>query len=279
MDNEFFLKEIHDLINSSYKEFVKYQGIANELLLVFHNLSESNCISYCLAYGSLIGAIRDKGHIPWDYDVDVLIPIHEKDKLISCLETQLGTDYYYTYINNIDNYPTSCLRICKKGYSFTSVHLDVFFLIGCPNKTVERDKFVKRFNFISYLRGIKYSPDWFPREMGGSTAEKIFRFFDKFRAMLIPKVLLDLEINLMNKYPLGTTDYCFVAGELRYKKIFKYEWFRERIKVPVDGHLFYVPIGYDALLKSIYKNYLSYLPIQVRFDEFYNTLRIIKKRN
>ena len=136
---------------------------------MFHKLSEKNGITYTLAFGTLIGAIRENGHIPWDYDIDVVIPYYEKDKLIACLDTQLENEYYYTYMNNTDKYPTSCVRICKKGYSFTAVHVDVFFLVSCPNDPRKRAKFLKRLNRVSYLRGIKYSPYWFPRELGGGT--------------------------------------------------------------------------------------------------------------
>ena len=279
MINKEFLNEAHILIDDLYREFEEYQDITNEILLVFHEICEKNNIYYSLAFGSLIGAIRDKGHIPWDYDVDVVIPFYDKEKLLLCLEEQLGQEYYYTYVNNVTNYPTSCIRICKKGYSFTAVHVDVFILIGCPNDLHERNLFIKCLNYASYLRGIKYSPEWFPRELGGGKLEKLACIVDKFRAALIPKLIIDYENKLMKQYPLGTTDYCFIVGDLRYRKCHQYKWFQERIKVPVDGHMLYVPIGYNSVLKNIYGDFLTYLPIQVRFDEFYNTLKVIRKRN
>ena len=77
----------------------------------FNRICARNNISYCLAYGSLLGAVRDGGQIPWDYDIDVVISIKDREKLIDCLKQDLGEDFYYTYKNNVANYPTTCLRI------------------------------------------------------------------------------------------------------------------------------------------------------------------------
>ena len=77
----------------------------------------------------------------------------------------------------------------------------------------------------------------------------------------------------------GSSDYCFVVGDLRYKKSHRYEWFKERIKVPVDVNMLYGPSGYEELLKNIYGDYSRYMPIQSRFEEFYNSLNIIRKRS
>ena len=51
------------------------------------------CNSYQLAYGSLLGAIRDGGQITWDYDIDVFIPYEERGQLIEALNRDLKSEF------------------------------------------------------------------------------------------------------------------------------------------------------------------------------------------
>ena len=78
MDSNQFYDEV---VNSSlcpkdfdtiYREFRQFQEDTLETLREFHRVCEKNNVSYQLAFGSLLGAIRDNGQIPWDYDIDVL---------------------------------------------------------------------------------------------------------------------------------------------------------------------------------------------------------------
>ena len=84
MKSNEFLEEVlrsdicPDDFEKIYSEFQDYQQMAIDALNEFHRICEKNKITYQLAYGSLLGAIRDGGQIPWDYDVDVIVPYEEK---------------------------------------------------------------------------------------------------------------------------------------------------------------------------------------------------------
>jgi len=60
-----------------YNDFRHYQKLAIGTLQAFSRVCEQNGISYQLAWGSLLGAVRDGGQIPWDYDVDVFVPYQD----------------------------------------------------------------------------------------------------------------------------------------------------------------------------------------------------------
>ncbi len=89
MDSSQFVNEV---LNSDicpegfeaiYEGFQTYQSDVLKVLKEFHRVCEKNGVTYQLAFGSLLGAIRDGGQIPWDYDIDVIVPFEEKGKLMT----------------------------------------------------------------------------------------------------------------------------------------------------------------------------------------------------
>ena len=61
------------VMNKNVINNAQFKKIALEILIDFDNLCRKNNIKYSLAYGTLIGAIRHKGYIPWDDDIDVIM--------------------------------------------------------------------------------------------------------------------------------------------------------------------------------------------------------------
>lgn len=59
-----------DIFKTDYAEFRKLQCLAWDALKEFCRICEKNNINYMLGFGSLLGAIRDGGQIPWDYDIE-----------------------------------------------------------------------------------------------------------------------------------------------------------------------------------------------------------------
>src|SRR5690554_1982412 len=65
-----------------------HQSLLFEMLKVFDSFCQQHNITYFLAYGTLIGAVRHKGFIPWDDDIDIVIPRPEYDKLEHIIRTE-----------------------------------------------------------------------------------------------------------------------------------------------------------------------------------------------
>ena len=65
------------------------QALSIDIMEDVHQFCKKNGIKYSLAYGSLIGAIRHKGFIPWDNDVDVSMPREELNKVMALMKTEV----------------------------------------------------------------------------------------------------------------------------------------------------------------------------------------------
>lgn len=277
MDSISFKKEINSYIDATYNEFRDYQHITLEILNEFDRVCVLNRLDYYLAFGSLLGAIRDHSQIPWDYDIDTLVKIDDINKLLSILNRDLGDDYYYDYSDKSNTYPTSCLRLCKKGYSMMALHVDVFFLIGTPNDEVARNKFMNRAVKIMKLRTAKYLSRYFDF-VPNSKVLRIYLPIQKKIYNLIPLCLLQrLEKRILYKYSLSSSNNWY-AFQYVYKIVFPKDIFNSIKRIEVNGIKVNVPSGYEEFLSIVYGSWEKYLPIKNRFEEFYKMNNIVKER-
>ena len=277
MNDEVFIAEVNEYINHTFSEFNSFRDIVWEIFTVFNNLCKENQLKYYQAFGTLIGAVRDQGNIPWDYDMDVLVSIDDRSKLIEILENELPSIYYYVYSNVEKEYPTTCLRICKKGYPFTSIHLDVFFAIGCPN--VKPQKYVMLLNKLYIKRSRKYSGKWFAeKNKNMSIIKKMVHFVGRIhKASISSKRIIKDEERLYHKYSLNKSLYFCIPGD-PYLHYYYTEDFLKSKFINIRGEEVRIPIGYDRYLKTIYGDYMKYPSIKSRFDEFYKMLEIVHNR-
>ena len=111
-----------------YKEFMNFQDEAIKTLNEFHRVCEKNGVRYQLAYGSLLGAVRDNGQIPWDYDIDVIVPYNEKDKLVQVLRNDLSDDFYFHCPEQDEKCRHFIMRLAPKGYKTTKLHKNNSYL-------------------------------------------------------------------------------------------------------------------------------------------------------
>ncbi|KAI4453962.1 lipopolysaccharide cholinephosphotransferase licd [Holotrichia oblita] len=86
------------LLNNEQQRMLK--DVMTELLLVMHQICEKHGIKYYLYGGTLLGAIRHKGFIPWDDDIDVVMFREEYDRFFKICESELPKEYYITPSEN-----------------------------------------------------------------------------------------------------------------------------------------------------------------------------------
>ncbi len=138
-----------------------------ELLEFIDTISKNNNIKYTLIGGSLIGAIRHKGIIPWDDDIDIGLLPNEYDKLISCLSKNENSrfkllnlesepTYYYPFAKLVDTRTTGYEVGCKPINNY-GVYVDIFKYNNIPNNSEKNEKYYKKCTkiknklFISFI--------------------------------------------------------------------------------------------------------------------------------
>lgn len=254
------------------------QKVALDILKDVHEFCESHNIRYSLAYGTLIGAIRHKGFIPWDDDVDIVIPRPDYERF--CKEYHSTRGYKLYSPDDPVNYMVFA-RICDNEHTLvrtnrpwaneqTGIWIDIFPLEGLPSDENEFATLVKK------IRGV---------------AKKVYRLrFGKFLKLsetnglkdflycLVKKILyshydiksLNREhIQLMSSEEFDKADYYGQLCVMDYpeKEHNPKEDFENYIKVSFADSEFYVMNGYDNILKRYYGNYMELPPEEKRVSQ------------
>lgn len=234
---------------------------------------KKNGLRYYLAYGTLIGAVRHKGFIPWDDDIDVIMPRPDYEKLIDSFnKDQEDNSNIKLYVHRIDN--NYCLlhaklidtnTVLKENVDLDyeiGVYLDIFPLDNLANNFNGALKRIKKgfrydqefaFKIIKLRRGRSLFKNLILITMKivliGKTASRIVEELDEF--------CCETKADTFTKY-VGVLPGILKGDE---KRVFEKEWFEESTLVEFEGKKYQAPKGYDSLLRKIYGDYMQLPPI------------------
>jgi len=229
-------------------------------------------LNYYLAYGTLLGAVRHKGFIPWDNDIDIwmiradyerfkLLYKEEKNSRYNMLNVYDVKDYFVT-TRIVDSktiyYPLKKIKLKEMG-----IYIDIFPLDPVPNGVIENILFWTKVRILGIIIGVS-------SQNGFYASQKWYVTFMK--ALLYPIITLfdcrDMAIVLDKMGKKGDPNKCTrianLSGYGRKKETFNKAIFNEVAKLSFDGDLYNAPKNYDFILRQIYGDYMTPPPIQGR---------------
>lgn len=274
-----FREEIYKRLGQNtvelYDEFCSYQDKIWGVLQWFADFCEKERISYQLAYGSLLGVIRDSGQIPWDYDIDVLIPYVERDRLVSLLIEELPSDYYFISKEVDEKYCDTILRIVPKGFHEAFFHLDVFFLVGTASNESESKRHREKIESLFWKRHNKLFNPYI--QACGRIKSTIRLWIRKLQAQNTDIVKVENElIGLAEKYPLESSIYVTTvdqwASSIRYPIAVL-----DTIMFSSEIGTFRIPVCYRQILEQTYGDFTQIPSFEKRVKEFTDHLYLLKR--
>ncbi len=255
------------------------QKIGFEGLCFLDYICEKYNLNYYLAFGTLLGAVRHKGFIPWDDDVDIVLPRPDYDKLLQIALLECWDDWEILSVNTEKQYLLPHAKLCNKKTVLLpsrfandflyGVSIDLFPLDVMPGNTYEeakeyRDKIWERYHKTSE-----------PVKSYGVTGSGFFNLVKRE----IKKGYYNFHGRKIMNYPLFLKKLDNSLRKKNYNSSKYIAWFNDSDKAIWEksdfdlkngqktylefwGKLFQVPSGYDHILRESYQDYMKLPPVE-----------------
>ena len=244
--------------------------IAFQILVDLDALCAQYHLTYFLGYGSLIGAIRHQGFIPWDDDIDIWVPIETYKQFLDLVKKETS----YAVLDNtsdigwsrsfakVSDTRTVIYNEQKKSRTLSSygVSVDIFPLFGIPETPNWSKKLLQNRDKVVYLQRYRLG-----LYQGASPANLKKKLWAKLSLALgkdekyYKSRILELELSSRDTRCVGC-----VISVYRTKDIHARKDFSKTIDVIFEGHTFQAPIGYDRILRKLYGDYMQLPPPEKR---------------
>lgn len=258
-----------------------------EIMDVIHEMCETHGIKYSLGFGSLIGAVRHKGFIPWDDDIDIIMPREDYDKFISVWQETDPEGYILQNKDSESDFAQNFTKIIKDKTAFIQLeeekareyHKGIFVDIA-PCDRVPKRKLARVVHYLACAIDLLFSKEY-TSDSGGilGVVEKTLM---KLPKKLRPKLRHFAE--RIMKHWNSRKDFNYICTDTiqNCKRYYPSDVFNEFERVDFQGRKYWIVKDYHSILSVRYGDYMQlppeeervwkHHPILIDFDHNYEEL-------
>ncbi|MBO4484443.1 MAG: LicD family protein [Lachnospiraceae bacterium] len=269
------------------EELIRAQKVMLGILCDVDELCKKNNIQYFLDGGTMLGAVRHQGFIPWDDDLDIGMLREHYERFLSIASKELPDVYFVQEWKDDSEYGFWFAKVRLKGTVFREKNglknakhneffIDVFPYDNYPDSEKERNEVSRKIEFCKrcLLAKTNYSV-WY---VGGRFSLRRFLLYKFLKAGLLfyPKQKLINKFNSISQkynsiqtkcvYPQGNSKSGKFHLDRKYFNGFSDAEFEMR-KFPILNH-------YDEFLKTLYGDYMTLPPLEERYNR-HNVIEIV----
>lgn len=265
---------------------IRYKQLLLECLKFLKDYLDKNSLKWFVGYGACIGAVRHKGMIPWDDDIDILMPRKDYDILLSKKNELKKFGYeLYSWHDGFSSIPfakiinthTSLWEI-KYHPVVSGVFIDILPLESydsTSSSNIKEQLTDYKKNILKYFCAMS---EYTFKDMYYLAKTRQFHFFREgllsFYYRGQRKRILNRLIKIDNSHKIDNGDKYVVYSASHiypwYKEVLNKEWFDDYLLMPFEGIDVRIPVGYKEYLTHVYGNYMELPPEEKRVSRHYH---------
>ena len=259
------------------------QSLELMILKDFIKICEENNLTYYMYAGSLFGAVRHNGFIPWDDDLDVVMFRDDFEKFKEIFIASQNDKYELLCNETHRDYFHLLAKLMLKDTKFEEswvnqvdfhigINMDIFVLDDLSDNNFKRNYQLKKsffYNKLLIMSKIKLYDLPFVTKVITHTGYYILNLFG-----INPSTINKRCLNFLRKYKNPNAECVFdiSATAEEYPQIFSKEDFKDIEKIQFEDIKVNIPSGYDNILKSLYGDYMQLPPKEDRYNHITETL-------
>ncbi len=240
-----------------------------------HRICEKHGITYYMIAGTLLGAVRHGGFIPWDLDIDIALPREDYERFKAACQRELDERYEYLDYGSDRKYPRPHALISMRNTRLhlkfdhlnpktmaLGVYLDVFPLDNAPDDETLRNRQAKKLKKLRRLKEYRLPYSY------------SYKAWKRYAHYAVSALLSWISVRRLNRYQqelmqkyrgVDTKCVCSMASQYSYaKQCMPREIYGKPVPLDFEGRQYYAPEKYKEYLTRLYGDYMKLPPEEDR---------------